>query len=67
MEAQLPGKDFVRVHRSFLVHLPYIAKFQARRIILKDGTGIPVGVTYTHQMQQAFAEYMERSHIIDFL
>jgi DNA-binding LytR/AlgR family response regulator len=66
LEEQLKDRDFVRVHRSYLVHLPYIARFQAQRLILKSGITIPVGVTYATPIQKAFSDYMARSNIISF-
>ncbi|MDR1131749.1 MAG: LytTR family DNA-binding domain-containing protein [Oscillospiraceae bacterium] len=66
LEEQLKDRDFVRVHRSYLVHLAYIARFRSQRLILKSGTTIPVGVTYAAQVQQAFSEYMAHANIISF-
>jgi DNA-binding LytR/AlgR family response regulator len=66
LEEQLKDRDFVRVHRSYLVHLPYIARFQAQRLILKSGITIPVGVTYAPLTQKAFSDYMSRSNVVSF-
>jgi DNA-binding LytR/AlgR family response regulator len=66
LEEQLRAKDFVRVHRSYLVHLPYIARFRSQRLVLKNGSIIPVGVTYTTPLQKSFSDYMTRSNIVSF-
>lgn len=56
-------KDFVRVHRSYLVHMPYITRFQAQELELKTGERIPVGVTYLKAVKKAFSDYIAHSHI----
>jgi DNA-binding LytR/AlgR family response regulator len=66
LEDNLKDRDFVRVHRSYLIHLPYIARFQSQRVILKNGYTIPVGVTYAATIQKAFSDYMARANIISF-
>ncbi|AOT71822.1 LytR/AlgR family response regulator transcription factor [Geosporobacter ferrireducens] len=66
LERQLRDKDFVRVHRSYLVHLPYIAKFQQQSLLLKTGENIPIGVTYLKQVKQLFSDYISRSNIHSF-
>ncbi len=65
LENRFANKNFVRVHRSYLVHLPYIAQFLSRSLILKNGAGIPVGVTYMRSLKSAFSEYISRFHIHD--
>jgi DNA-binding LytR/AlgR family response regulator len=66
LEEKLKDKNFVRVHRSYLVHLPYISRFQSQRLILKNGITIPVGTTYAASIQKAFSGYMTHSNIISF-
>ncbi|QOV18646.1 response regulator transcription factor [Blautia liquoris] len=65
LEVKLRGDDFVRSHRSFLVHLPYIAKFCRHNLILKTGELVPVGVTYMDSLKREFAEYITRFHVYD--
>lgn len=63
LEKQMLEKDFVRVHRSYMVNLQYIRKFQRPNLILKTGEVIPIGVTYTKLVDQAFSEYISRLNI----
>ncbi|WRS28519.1 LytTR family DNA-binding domain-containing protein [Oscillospiraceae bacterium MB08-C2-2] len=63
LERNLADHHFVRPHRGFLVHLPYISKFQAQSIVLKTGETIPVGTTYMQPLKEAFAQYIKRLHI----
>ena len=63
IENKLSGKDFVRSHRSYLVHLPYIVTFKQQSIQLKTGETVPVGVTYVQSLKRAFSDYISRFHI----
>lgn len=63
VEQQLAHRNFARVHRSYLVHLPYIAQFQAQRLELKTGEKIPIGVTYLMSLKTTFSEYVSRTSI----
>lgn len=63
LEEKLRGKNFVRVHRSFLVHLPYITKFQHQSLRLKTGEEVPIGITYMQSLKKIFSDYITRLHI----
>ncbi len=63
LEKQMLDKNFVRVHRSYLVNLKYIVKFQRPNLILKTGEVIPIGVTYTKLVDQVFSDYVSRLNI----
>lgn len=54
------GRDFVRAHRSYLVHLPYISCFTSSDIILKTGESVPIGITHAQSIRDEFARYMLR-------
>lgn len=66
LEGQLIHKGFVRIHRSYIVNLPYIANFGQNSLGLKTGVEIPIGVTYMKQVRQAFREYINRASIHDY-
>lgn len=63
LEKDLVTKGFLRIHRSYMVHLPYIAKFGARRLVLKDNTELPIGGIYVDKVKRAFSDYISRSHV----
>lgn len=63
LEKKLSEKNFVRTHRSFLVHLPYIAMFHSKSLLLKTGQVIPVGVTYMQSLKEEFAAYLSQFHV----
>ena len=66
IEEQLQGKGFIRVHRSYMVNVNFISKFQKNSIILKTGENIPIGVTYVKNARHIFADYISRANIHDF-
>ncbi len=63
LENQLFEKNFVRVHRSYLVNLPYISVFQNQAIRLKTEEVIPVGVTFVRLLKKRFSDYISDFHI----
>lgn len=63
VEEKLRGKNFARAHRSYLVHLPYIAMFRHQSLLLKTGEVIPVGGTYLPSLKRAFSSYVTRFQI----
>ena len=62
LEDQLKGKNFLRIHRSYLVHLPYIIKFEKEGVTLIDHTFVPIGRTYHEKAKKSFMEYMSRTN-----
>ncbi len=67
LEEGLKDKDFIRIHRSYIIHLPYIAKFEKQNVFLTTGKCLPIGVTYSEYVRQAFSEYVVRSRNLSFL
>lgn len=65
LEKYFASKNFVRIHRSYLVNLPYISQFEAQKLKLKTGEIIPVGITYLQSSKEAFSNYISRFHILD--
>ncbi|MNO34932.1 Transcriptional regulatory protein YehT [compost metagenome] len=55
---QLQDKKFIRVHRSYMVNLQFISKFQPHGLLLKTGEYIPIGVTYMKLVKQEFSNYI---------
>lgn len=63
LEQRLCEKGFVRTHRSFLVHLPYIAMFSHHNLQLKTGEVVPVGGTYIQTLKRTFSDYITQFHV----
>lgn len=51
LEAQLPGRDFVRVHKSYLISLRHISSVE-RGLVRIAGTSIPIGESYKNDFYQ---------------
>lgn len=50
ISAMLPEEEFIRVHRSFIVHKPKVRSFNRQEIFLTDGTVLPVGRQYAPEI-----------------
>lgn len=46
LEEQLSTRNFIRIHRSYLVSKNYVVKAYYNSVILKDNTKLPVGRAY---------------------
>ena len=57
MESKLPDKDFVRVHRSFIVQKRYIRAI-GNTILLVNGREIPIGDAYRKRLTDYLSEQM---------
>jgi len=49
MENNLPSEGFIRVHRSFIVHIPKIDSYSATEIEI-SGTSVPIGRNYKSEV-----------------
>ncbi|WP_437918122.1 LytR/AlgR family response regulator transcription factor [Sphingobacterium sp. LRF_L2] len=45
-ERRMPRNLFVRIHKSYVVNMLYVERFDIDYIILKNQTYLPVGITY---------------------
>lgn len=52
---QLPPRDFIRIHRSYIVHKSKIRRFNRREVELKNGRILPIGRQYSNDVA-AFLE-----------
>jgi DNA-binding LytR/AlgR family response regulator len=51
---KLPARDFLRVHRSFIVPLHKVEKFSKTKVIVV-GKEIPIGSSYSNVYDQLLA------------
>ena len=63
VEKQLADRNFLRIHRSFLVNIAYITSFMSQNVELKTGETLPIGVTYAQSAKKAFSDYLASSHL----
>ena len=59
MEDYLPQKQFMRIHRSYIVNLQKIQEVNKNRIILDADTYLPIGELYKEQ----FNKYLEQNFL----
>ncbi len=57
MESALPSEHFMRIHRSFIVNLNYIASYAKGRVYLSDEEYLPIGDNY----RAAFLRHMDEN------
>ncbi len=53
LEKQLQNRNFLRIHRSYIVNLLSVTTYGPHHVILKNGREIPVGTTYADKLKQA--------------
>ena len=56
MEELLPARQFLRIHRSHIINLQYLAEVGKGIVVLTDGTELPVGDNYRAALDQWVAE-----------
>ncbi len=60
LEKELAGYDFVRPHERYLVNLYYIEQIELSKLLLKNGTEIPVSRSRRKEMQKRLMEWFEQ-------
>lgn len=60
MEQFLPEKEFMRVHRSFIVHLSKITTIERNRIVFDKKVYIPI----SEQYKEKFQNYLDKNFLI---
>lgn len=56
-------KEFVRVHRSYIVNMTHIHKISGNTITLSNQIQIPIGRRYLNCIRSAFSEYSMRFNL----
>ena len=62
LEKKLNAKNFLRIHRSYLVGLPHIVLLEHHQLTLYDGTKLPIGITYTKAVREKLLFYSYSLH-----
>jgi two-component system LytT family response regulator len=57
IEEKLPAGRFMRIHRSWLVHLQKIVSVERSHVVLRGDVRIPVGEQYREAFRQYLAEH----------
>lgn len=58
IEEQLKNKNFIRVHRSFVVNLRYIKDIKGNMITLLNDKSIPIGIKYSKIVRKLYSNYL---------
>ena len=61
VQAQLNDKEFVRIHRSYIVNLSYVHTIYSGHLLLDDGTKLSVTRTYKEQVKEKYQTFQSRS------
>lgn len=56
LERQLREKCFIRIHRSYLLHLDYIDLIEKNSVLLVTGEMLPLGHTYAKHVRALFSQ-----------
>ena len=56
METELPQRNFMRVHRSYIVNIDYVSSFARGKIYLSNGDYVPISINY----RDTFREHFEK-------
>lgn len=54
METELPQKNFMRVHRSYIVNIDYVSSFARGKIYLSNGDYVPISINYRNTFREHF-------------
>lgn len=57
-EDKLLQQGFARIHRTVLVNLRCIHKFQGERVVLKSGLELPLGRKYAKELRDSFSDFL---------
>lgn len=59
VEEKVKASAFLRIHRSYLVHFPYISQVDRTSLLLVNGTTLPIGVTYAKRVKENISYYFK--------
>lgn len=59
LEERLPSSSFMRIHRSYIVNLNRIKEVNRNRVVLDEGTVLPIGDLY----KEAFLRYINDQYM----
>lgn len=60
-EELLEGRDFIKIHRSYIVNAAYIESIVGNTLILKDRTRLPISKYRMEEVRQKYLSYLGNS------
>lgn len=65
LERELQDKNFVRVHRSYLVNLVNIHSLETKQLTCLNGMSVPIGEKYLEQVRKDYSRFiLEETEIL---
>lgn len=55
-------EEFVRIHKSYLVNMCYIKRFERKKLILQNGDTLPISRSMYASAKQRYFEFIRGSH-----
>lgn len=62
---QLSLRQFVRIHRSFVVNLEYLDSYMGNFVVLKNGKELPIGREYKNVLKKYFVFIGSRKRVLE--
>ena len=56
MEERLEGHSFMRIHKSYIINLRHLSEINKSRVVLDNGTDLPVGDSYRERLNDYISE-----------
>ena len=56
MEERLQGRDFMRIHKSYIINLHHIAEINKSRVVLDNQVEVPIGDSYRERLNEYVAK-----------
>lgn len=66
LDKELENKNFVRIHRGYIVNLQYIRRLEREKVILIDDCFLPVGATYYERVNAELMKYITSTNTVIF-
>ena len=61
LDEKMKSEDFCRIHHAYIVYLPNIKRIEgSTKVIMKDGTELPISAKKKSIFKDAFMEYTNR-------
>ena len=58
LEKQLHYKQFVRIHRSYMINIEKVLSFDGKNVLLRNGIELPVGRKYINTLRDEYADFL---------
>lgn len=56
MEERLPERNFMRIHKSYIINMRHIVEISKNRVLLSNGMEVPIGESYRERLSEYIAK-----------